>query len=233
MEDETPPFQRAEIRKYTYDEVSRDYELFERIAKAYLQQYSGSWAPIIDLQQGLKASPETKLVPGVVKMVLNTMLHDCTVINMPRRPRSIFNASAPNLLGSGYRARKGYDWDVDGPVRKVEVRKRPFELKGKWKKPYAVALGKAAYVVHVLDKEVQPFMFYPNADIKYIPRIRWFCSSETRKEWNVKFLTEEQAKALIGKVNRNGKRTWHWCIKCDDMSYAWEHREGVQEVTEG
>lgn len=174
-------------RKYTNQDVVNDDRLVV-LAHKYLYEYKGDWHVVLDFKRVYESG--LPLTTTQVRTVLNCMLADVHVSNMPvPTPPSVFDA-ARAVLGIPHR---------------TVTRQRPthLELRANWKKPFLVSVSPRACRIHSIDRVKSTITYRPLApvDKKWQVLVRPVCGSHLSMT-NMKMLTEEEARGLIGKTNQ-------------------------------
>lgn len=207
----------------------RGREDLRELVKEYLDQYSGSFDYLLWAKNMHdKGYP---MGDSVVKGVLNCMVSDPRVTNMPRPvlPPG-FDASlaarsddpfSPTLVGDAF---------SDGDRSWYP---KVFRLKTKWRPTFGVSLRPQACLIHTIDTGASGLKLVVDrpGEQRFIWDLAWLCNpllalASTNKDGNkyagvYRLLTTQDAVGLVnGQAVHDARlqRKWKWCTKCEDES---------------
>ena len=224
-------------RKYTDADVRGDMEL-RVLAVKYLRQYHGNFEFLVSCKQALLDGQALK--EGTIRGILNCMLADPNVINMPEPAKSMFDAGEA-----------GRFIIVTGPAPveyKLEMKKTvetrypyfPRRIKTSTKINYAYGLSLAAQacLIHVVDRDRSGLFMYAAPDPfknKFMWELYWKCSQYRIRAKDRSVLRDRYrlvryttARTII----RNGSHykypeirsaNWKWCRQCLDSEGLSSH----------
>jgi hypothetical protein len=207
--------------RYT-DEHVRDDESLVDLATKYVTQYAGEFSFLLGVKRAVLTG-YTLNVP-TVRGVLNCMLGDPNVQNMPTPASLIFDADEPAYKKLARRR--------DVTVRSSSPYRVP--LRTTWKAPYAVSIRPQGKLIHGVDtnrSRLVDWRYNDDRDDRFMWEVDWFC---TRSKYisargdsqyytkNYRLLTTKQAYTLLedgmlGDLPELGKREWKACRKCTEM----------------
>jgi hypothetical protein len=125
--------------KYTDRQVAEDPEMYGRIATEYCRDYTGSFHVLVEYRERIAAGYPLNLM--MVRTVLNCMLHDARVVDLP----------APRYEPVSYKNHSGRvsftDEDEDDEVQPV-YREQYVKMPVRWKHDYGMSTSPRAYVIH-------------------------------------------------------------------------------------
>jgi hypothetical protein len=149
------------VDRYTVEHVARDPNLI-RLAEAYLRDYTGSFGYLLEAKRNVLHN--FRLNASVTKGVLNCMLGDPNVVDMPAPGNYRFDASQ-------HVPRRGVDFsDPFGCDEEEEPPPPPraVPLKVRWKMTHVVINHKVSRALHLLDPSTSVAMWRNEYD-----EIRW------------------------------------------------------------
>ncbi len=211
-------------RKYTDTDVrSNSYSLFD-LAGRYLATYQGDFAFLVSAKA---AWFDSRLTVQMVRGVLNCMLSDPNVKNMPTAGDVYFDAKfISNVeIESSSNPNKQHG-NSSGDLPWIVSRKLPT----RWRKQFLVLNHMQASVVHYLDTDYSGLYYgsHGSYEPSFIWRLRKMCSPHglMPSPERVILLSETQAVGTIthnclmtgvhsGKVKGSLLRYWRLCPKCD------------------
>ncbi len=198
-------------RKYTDADVRHDPNL-KPLALAYISVYKGEFEPLVKLTEIVRTHGVHELTVSQARMVLNCMLHDANVINLPTPSRTPFDA-AEHYPSAYAVARK--------------IRKQPLPsvipMKSKWKDPFFFSTWPTAKLLHVVrNTDRYRSQWTPVRYFREQHELRfdiWIeCSTHVPRGIGA-FASHAQANH---KVMHEGKKL---CKQCMDYSGKWEINE--------
>lgn len=206
-------------RKYTNSDVHNDERLFH-LAMSYLETYKGSFHVVL----GAKAAVESgaKLTVFNVRMILNCMLADTNVINMPTPVHAPFDATRYMIVDSDGTVRLGHSHGSFTPNRPAVI-----HLKSKWNKVLGTSKMKRSFLIHHVDTSLGAVVYMPLATAipKYQMKIHWICGAKLAKS-QIQLLGMDEAEVLIENQTRA------WCKRCfsvtrEEESHAQDNRTPI------
>ena len=196
-------------RRYTDRDVKNDERLYQ-IALEYLGSYSGTFQVLIDMKRAYITGHRLNVVQ--IRTILNCMLADPFVVNMPVPEIRPFDASAVML--TNYRGSFGADEEDAQPRRPLMMM-----LRSRIKVDFSTSMNKTAYKIHQVDHRKTPVVYRPLAPERSEPRgwskfhvdVHHECGTHL-SDSTIQLLDLETANRLVAE----GKRSW--CHTCDRMS---------------
>jgi hypothetical protein len=156
------------VSRFTVQHVTREPSLVA-LAEAYLRDYSGDFSYLLEAKRNVLHN--FRLHDSVIKGVLNCMLGDPTVVDMPQPGNYRFDASqhiGPRTSMDDY---VDNDWPrppAPPPLPKV------IGLKTRWRMTHGVINSKQARAIHMVDTEWSGARYSPDTGaINW--RLRWLC----------------------------------------------------------
>jgi hypothetical protein len=196
--------------RYTIYDVQMD-ETLRPLALDYLKNWRGEWYYLANAQRAVARGEN--LANSVIKGILNCMLSDARVINMPEPTHKAYDASARSTALTGDRQ----------IVKRTRVREPSWRVQVRWRMrlPYVTSANIGAKKIHVVERSSVGWWYrtrHPEwPDTRMLPsidmRARLVCSAGFFP--TAVMLTEEQALELIV----GGER--EVCGKCRALS---EHK---------
>ncbi len=207
-------------RRYTDYDVRSNPDLRE-LAHRYLRQYNGNFQFLNEARNMLLRGEQMHY--ATIRGVLNSMLADPTVVNMPEPVLNPFNAGGP------FDPPKGLDLNFHpGPP----VLRRPTTIKvpARWRFLYGISNHTQALAVHVVDPERSHGILHVTPwEVNY--KLFWLCAGyslpqpyheklalfglddailliQTGEAAHIKHLTKGET-----------KRPWKWCRTCVKISH--------------
>jgi hypothetical protein len=215
-------------RRYTDADVAADPSL-RAIATRWLQSYEGSFAFLVGAKSVIEEGRH--LSTSTLRGVLNCMLADATVINMPEPARKIFNAGSNRFILV----------DADEvipplqPRRAVRKRAYPYTLRMRttFRKIYGISLSTNAKLVHMVDARKSMYVKYVEEDpdaSRFRLQWGWRCNPHIYMRINTgkkpmshfyKLLTPFEVDDLLTDGFRKdmyglAPREWRMCWKCEN-----------------
>jgi len=196
------------VSKFTDGHVRKSEGLRET-AYRYVDQYDGTFQFLVTAREAYKANG--CLTVQTVRGVLNCMLADASVLNMPQPERLTFDARSParprrgvdfGPAGVDVVASPGHhldpfdpefeypneDEDDEDEAREIQPNpNRQVDLRVRWKVAFGVSNHVQASVIHRLDRAKSTCTWYPSQswDKKdIIWRIKWICMPGYRANAN-------------------------------------------------
>lgn len=196
-------------RPYSNKDVLND-ERLRPIAYNFIKAYNGEWYVLREIKK--RYTQEHTLSVSHVRVVLNSMLSDPTVHNMPVPQCKPFDAGDPTIEPSHARV----------PARR-QVIAQPKRLKTRFRRKYGYSPRPQARYVHMVDptSHIKYFPAVLNPDHQFQVKLSWLCRDTwqmpSRVERNVKLVTHVTMK----KMTQDG---WRLCPKCLARSSQAESR---------
>lgn len=196
---------------YYDDDVRRHEFEYRELAHRYLADYSGNFPPLLARQQMIMSAVPLGIKD--IRLVLNCMLVDMRVKNMPMPDRSAFDAGGEVGYNLSEDSDAVYYDSFGGPEKRTKHRRPQIVMKSKVNYDFGISNHVTSHVVHLVDHNKYPVTWYP-----YISEIRvgtkWICQSEVRNESNCLLISLSRVSRLLDTVNANGKNTWKMCNTC-------------------
>lgn len=210
--------------RYTDEHVRADPSLVG-LATQYVTQYAGEFSFLLGVKNAV-LTHYTLNVP-TVRGVLNCMLADPNVQNMPTPAKLMFDAGEPAYKKLARRAEE---------KRTTKPTTSPYRvpLKTTWKTQYAVSIRPQGKLIHRVDDARSRLVEWRYADgrpDKFMWEVDWYCtqtkylSARGDSQFYTKhyrLLTIKQAYTLLedgmlADLPELGNREWRACHKCTDM----------------
>lgn len=150
------------MRKFTVAHVQRDPQL-RQLAIDYLGQWAGEFDFLSNAKQAIESGEGLR--PEVVKGILNCMLADANVRNMPEVPDLSFDAGGNPFAAPSEDTLPSLTLSPDRRRLEFEMRPKPkygqgyhgeVPMKTKWNKPHIISMASNAKLVH----EINPHTSY-------------------------------------------------------------------------
>lgn len=227
------------MRKFHDGDVRADPQLRE-IAERYLRHYRGVFDPIVAAQRSLEVGGITD---SHIRIVLNCMLQDPNVLNMPSPEDRTFDAGSELPIGRSKSFRGMLD-EIAAAVPLKPERKFSYPLKTKWKYWYGISIHPHAELIHEVNPE-STMMYYtsPGMRRKNVPNraregaeceLYWLCKSSMYQmpspiEHKIRLLLVDEVTELLerGMTVTLPERRWRVCSRCEFLS----NRNALQATT--
>lgn len=210
--------------RYTDSDVRADASL-RTLAESYLRTYAGTFDFLLETKRlvDLNWPINTPTIRGV----LNCMLADPTVVNMPVPAKQVFDAGEQR------------EQEAIKPPPTTYGRKVPYRvpLKVKWNYRYGISNHVQAKAIHALDVKRSNVAWYPQSTFndgerEYVWQVYWKCASYmsyTNPFGKIVLLDDEQVSIALKfnsiKLDRGqvpdeasikwvGFREWKLCKTC-------------------
>jgi hypothetical protein len=155
------------------------------VAIQYVHQYQGDFSYLVDVKNRIAAMGEKSLTRYMIKGVLNCMLHDPNVVNLPRPETIVFDVVEEvhvsrrtrrvRRMRFDLRESAATDWDMESEleadreeeagaanIEKPQLNPyRRLELKSRWKFDYGISDHTKACRVHIVDPSSSAVRWYP------------------------------------------------------------------------
>lgn len=208
------------------------------LAVRYVQQYAGDFHYLVDMRNRVARMGEKSLSRYMVKGVLNCMLHDPNVDNLPHPGSLVFDAEEEieevrvtrRRRYRVYDAREdaNADWELamdEAGFEEEEVGPSPYrriEMRSRWKFDYGISDHAKACRVHIIDPTYPAVRWYPggtnpgdtttdwtNPWVEL--RLKWLCKTawSMGRSPRYELFDHEAAWKLI-----ETSPEWDWCATC-------------------
>lgn len=202
-------------RKYTDEDVRADDSL-RTLALAYVKTYQGEFPPLARLEYLVRTDQLVGLTVSQARMVLNCMLHDANVINLPTPTGKVFNAaehySPTGRISREHRPR----------IQTVRPLPSVIPLRSSWKDPFLYSSWQTAKLIHVIRNKDKHSSWMPvnymrdQHELQY--RLWVECATHVPKDYAT-FASHARANEL---VIHAGKKL---CKECAQYTSKWQAHE--------
>lgn len=209
-------------QKYTDTDVRHNKDEYEYIVLGYLENYQGNFEPLLELKA---LGGVTDFTVQQTRMVLNCMLVDANVVNMPRFPRKFYDAQQRKYIAAVPQTLddigefESPEIETTGWPREVAYRPPWVDMKSRWNYPLGISTYKSASVVHTVDTRSPAVRWYPHTETLKL-HLRWMCKGSERLG-SAELLTYAQANDLIDNDN------WRPCKRCALLKEIEEERRAL------
>lgn len=211
------------------------------LAVRYVQQYAGDFHYLVDMRNRVARMGEKSLTRYMVKGVLNCMLHDPNVDNLPRPETLVFDVeeeirevrvttrrrrvrtSAFDLAEEGFdRNEVDGGWDDEEYVPKLNPYRR-ITLRSRWKFDYGISDHVKSCRVHIIDHSYPAVHWRPGGPEPcdtttdwtnpFIElRLKWLCKAAPSMGRSPRYeLMDFDAAWKLVTTHKE----WDWCGTCE------------------
>lgn len=218
----------TEVARYSVEHVTPE---LMRIAVLYVQQYRGDFPYLLNVRNRIAAMGEKSLTRYMAKGVLNCMLHDPNVRNLPppravifdveeieevrvtRRRTRVVDFDDPLAMAADTWERREIDLTWGEPEEAMRLNPyRRVEMKSRWNYDYGVSTAKRACRVHIVDHSVPAVVWHHGEeDGPHISfQLKWLCKNlwSMGRNANYELMDHGQAVYIAYLVG------WDWCKFC-------------------